>query len=177
MNKEELAAQARERVIKSVTKNMHLYGVTPSIGRIYGTLYFHNKPMTLDALKEELGMSKTSMSTGVRTLISLNMVEKVWKKGERKDLYQIRADWYQNFIDLFSIQWRKGSQLNMEALRKSLNELESLLVEETNEEFAEQIKEDIEKVTYAINYFHWLFKVIELFESEEIFDIIEKKQG
>ncbi|WP_257351354.1 GbsR/MarR family transcriptional regulator [Pseudalkalibacillus decolorationis] len=177
MNNEETIAHARERVVESVAKNMHLYGVTPSIGRIYGTLYFENEPMTLDELKEELHMSKTSMSTGVRTLIDLNMVEKVWKKGERKDLYKIKADWYQNFIDLFCVQWRKGTQMNMEALTKSLSEFEKVLEEEPSEAIAEQVRKDIEKITYAINYYHWLNQVVNLFESKEIFKLTNKNEN
>ncbi|WP_369011870.1 GbsR/MarR family transcriptional regulator, partial [Robertmurraya sp. DFI.2.37] len=65
-----------------------LYGVTESVGRLYGSLYFQEEPMTLDAMKDELGMSITSMSTSVRGLMELKMVEKVWKRGERKDLYR-----------------------------------------------------------------------------------------
>lgn len=174
MDNKEIIAQARQRVIESVAKNMHLYGVTPSIGRIYGTLYFENEPMTLDALKEELHMSKTSMSTGVRTLIDLDMVEKVWRKGERKDLYQIKADWYQNFIDRFCAQWRKGTQVNMEALSKSLTEIENVLADTPSEDVAEQAKKDIDKITYAIKYYDWLNEVIDLFESKEIFKLTGK---
>ena len=46
--------------------------------------YFRRKPMTLDDMGREMEMSKTSMSTGVRTLLDLKMVNKVWSKGSRK---------------------------------------------------------------------------------------------
>ncbi|EOR27014.1 transcriptional regulator [Niallia nealsonii AAU1] len=94
---------ARERVIDSVAQNMDLYGVTESIGRLYGMLLFQQNPMTLDEMKEELGMSKTSMSTSVRTLLELKMVDKVWRKGVRKDLYSAEEDWYQTFIDFLRL--------------------------------------------------------------------------
>jgi DNA-binding transcriptional regulator GbsR (MarR family) len=171
MHNEELVAQARERVIESVARNMHLYGVTPSIGRIYGTLYFEKEPMTLDELKEELKMSKTSMSTGVRTLLELNMVEKVWRKGERKDLYQVKGDWYQNFIDRFCTQWRKGSQMNLDASLTSLKDLEEVLSHTEDEETVKKAENDLQKITYAIEYYSWLNKVIDLFESREIFEL------
>ena len=104
MDGKEQLERVRERVIETIAKNMNLYGITDSIGRLYGMLYFHNQPMTLDEMKEELGMSKTSMSTSVRTLMDLKMVEKVWKKGTRKDLYLAEEDWHQTFIDFFSIE-------------------------------------------------------------------------
>lgn len=176
MHNEGLVAQARERVIESVARNMHLYGVSPSIGRIYGTLYFENRPMTLDELKEELEMSKTSMSTGVRTLLELNMVEKVWRKGERKDLYQVKNDWYQNFIDRFTTQWRKGTQMNLDASVKSMRDLETAIAETDNEVTAQRAKDHLERITYAIEYYNWLNQVIDLFESRKIFDLTEHKE-
>lgn len=176
MHNEGLVAQARERVIESVARNMHLYGVSPSIGRIYGTLYFENRPMTLDELKEELEMSKTSMSTGVRTLLELNMVEKVWRKGERKDLYQVKNDWYQNFIDRFTTQWRKGTQMNLDASVKSMRDLETAIAETDDEETAQRAKGNLERITYAIEYYNWLNQVIDLFESRKIFDLTQHKE-
>ncbi|MGD6855819.1 GbsR/MarR family transcriptional regulator [Bacillus infantis] len=175
MHNEELVAQARERVIESVARNMHLYGVPASIGRIYGTLYFENKPMTLDELKEELEMSKTSMSTGVRTLLELNMVEKVWRKGERKDLYQVKGDWYQNFIDRFCTQWRKGTQMNLDASLRSLKDLEEVLSHTEDDETVKKAENHLQKITYAIEYYTWLDKVIDLFESREIFELTKSE--
>ena len=50
-----------ERYIQVIAKNMNLYGITPSVGRLYGTLYFAEEPMTLDQMRDALLMSKTSM--------------------------------------------------------------------------------------------------------------------
>ena len=121
---------ARERVIDSVAQNMDLYGVTESIGRLYGMLLFQKNPMTLDEMKEELGMSKTSMSTSVRTLLELKMVDKVWRKGVRKDLYRAEEDWYQTFIDYFTIKWRLAITENIYAIEKSMNEIKVLMNKE-----------------------------------------------
>lgn len=71
-------------MIETLARNMDLYGITMSTGLLYGTLLFQDKSMTLDEMGEALGMSKTSMSTGVRTLMDLNMVEKIWKKERAK---------------------------------------------------------------------------------------------
>ncbi len=120
-------AAARERVVDAVSHNMNLYGVSDSIGRLYGMLYFQDHPMTLDEMKEELGMSKTSMSTSVRTLMELKMVDKVWRKGVRKDLYKAEDDWYTNLFDFFDIKWRAAVSDNIQAIQKSLKELNELV--------------------------------------------------
>jgi DNA-binding transcriptional regulator GbsR (MarR family) len=167
---------ARERVIDAISKNMNLYGVTESIGRLYGALYFQEGPLTLDEMKEELGMSKTSMSTSVRSLLELKMVGKVWKKGVRKDLYQAEPDWYQTFIDFFTIKWRSGISLNISAMQKSLSEIQSLVDDErVDTHVKKQANIDIEKLTSAIEYYEWLNTLVDSFESKEIFEFIPKK--
>lgn len=177
MDGSEKLERARARFIDSMAQNMNLYGITPSVGRLYGLLYYSEEPMTLDCMKDELGMSKTSMSTSVRQLQELNMVEKVWKKGTRKDLYQSVDDWYETFSDLFSIKWRAGITLNMTTIDKCLHEINELL---TNEETSIEIKEaaqiDQQKLQYALDYYNWLNRFVDSIESKEIFEYIPKKK-
>lgn len=73
----EIAAieQARDLVIDSIAETMDLYGITRSVGILYGTMYMRDE-MTLDEMREELQMSKPSMSTGVKKLQDLNVVKK-----------------------------------------------------------------------------------------------------
>lgn len=167
--------RARERVIEAIAQNMNLYGVTPSIGRLYGMMFFHNEPLTLDEMKEELGMSKTSMSTSVRTLLDLKMVDKVWKKGSRKDLYAIEGDWYQNFIDLFTVKWRHAISMNKHVIEKSLKELSDMLNDgHVDEEIKALVNSDIIKLKETLEYYKWLNRLIDTFESEEIFNFVPK---
>ena len=167
--------KARERVIQSIAENMDLYGITDSVGRLYGTLYFSERPLTLDEMREALGMSKTSMSTGVRTLLDTNMVTKVWKKGVRKDLYQAEEDWYQVFFDFFAIKWKRAIELNLHAMHQSELEYRKMLNDiETSKEVIEQIELDLAKLAQAKEYYSWLESLIDSFESNTIFDFIPK---
>lgn len=177
LNEHEKLKKARDRFIDSMAHNMNLYGITHSVGRLYGLLYFSENPMTLDEMKDELGMSKTSMSTSVRQLQELNMVERVWKKGERKDLYKNTEDWYQSFTDLFSIKWRAGISLNLSTINKSLRELNDLIENpDTSEEIKAAAKIDIEKLNYALEYYDWLNRLVDSLESSDIFQYIPKKK-
>jgi DNA-binding transcriptional regulator GbsR (MarR family) len=169
--------RARDRCIESMAQNMNLYGITPSVGRLYGLLYFNESPMTLDEMKEELGMSKTSMSTSVRNLQELKMVEKVWRKGQRKDLYESSDDWYQSFTDLFSIKWRKAIRLNIVSIRKSISEIAELISDPTTpEEIKQAAQIDLDKLNYALEYYDWLNRLVDSLESNEIFNYIPKKR-
>ncbi len=169
--------KARKRVIESIGKNMDLYGVTLSTGHLYGLMFFQDKPMTLDEMGEAMEMSKTSMSTGVRTLVDLKMVHKVWGKGSRKDLYEVEPDWYQTFTDFFVIKWRKSMEMNLQALKKSLQELEQLSARYPDHEKLQSIvTADKNKIQGAIDYYHWLGRLIDTFESGEIYKLVPKEK-
>lgn len=173
VNDKEQLDKARERVIEAIAENINLFGVTNSIGRLYGLLYFHDEPLTLDEMKEELGMSKTSMSTSVRTLLDLKMVDKVWKKGVRKDLYTVEEDWYQSFVDLFTIKWRPAVNMNIGAIEKSIRELKQLAnSDETRNEIKQIAMNDIKKLKATLEYYDWLNRLIDCFESGEIYQMI-----
>lgn len=173
---EQLIQKARKRVIESIGKNMDLYGITLSHGLLYGLMFFQNKPMTLDEMGEAMEMSKTSMSTGIRSLLDLKMVNQVWEKGSRKDLYEVESDWYQTLADFFGIKWRKALEINLQSLRKSLAELQDLAERFPEDEHLQTcLVTDIDKIKHAIAYYKWLDKLIDSFETGEIYQFIPKE--
>lgn len=177
MKDNELLDRTRTMVIDAIAQNMHLYGITPSTGRLYGLLFFSDKPLTLDEMKDELGMSKTSMSTSVRSLLDLNMVEKVWVKGARKDLYTIKEDWYECFFDYFTIKWRNAITMNSSAMEKSIAKLKELIADpETSEEICKDAINDIKKLEERLKYYNWQNRLIDTFETKEILNFVPLEQ-
>lgn len=169
--------QTRRRVIESIGKNMDLYGITLSIGHLYGNMYFNQNPATLDDMSQTMGMSKTSMSTGMRTLHDLKMINKVWGKGSRKDLYEVVPDWHQNFTDFFSIKWRKAVEQNMSALGRSMKEIDALIAEYSEDEaFMMLLASDKMKIDEAFKYYRWLDRLIDSFETGEIYQYFPREE-
>ncbi|WP_181349245.1 GbsR/MarR family transcriptional regulator [Thalassobacillus sp. CUG 92003] len=163
-----------EKFIQVIAKNMSLYGVTPSIGRLYGVLYFADEPMTLDGMREALDMSKTSMSTGVRALSEMKMVEPAFKKGMRKDLYKSEEDWYKSFTTLFGNRWRHHTETNIEEAEETISELKKVAARTNDDTLREKVTNDIDRLRYAQNYYRWLMRFIHVVESGEIFDYVPK---
>ncbi|WP_042224544.1 GbsR/MarR family transcriptional regulator [Oceanobacillus manasiensis] len=87
------------------SKTLEMFDLTPLEARLFAYLYLYEKPFTLDEMSEVLGKSKTSMSTGVRTLSDLNLVTRVWKKGVRKDLYQANTQLFKTFMNFYINKW------------------------------------------------------------------------
>ncbi|KMK77761.1 GbsR/MarR family transcriptional regulator [Alkalihalobacillus pseudalcaliphilus] len=167
--------QAREEFSHELSKNIHMYGISQSVGRLYGTVLFAEEPMTLDEMSQSIGMSKTSMSTGIRTLLEANMVDRAWQKGVRKDLYQSEDDWYKSFSTVFVKRWRNSVDNNLKAVEQHCSTLESLSNFE-DESLQNAVQNDLIKMEHARNYYSWLNEVIHLFESGEIYNIIPKKE-
>ncbi|HET7627368.1 MAG TPA: GbsR/MarR family transcriptional regulator [Bacillales bacterium] len=167
---------SKEQFIQSIAKNMTLYGITPSIGRLFGILYFSDEPMTLDDMRKELGMSKTSMSTGVRALLDKKMVEPVFKKGVRKDLYQTEEDWYKSFTALFSRTWKKATETNIEEMEEVTEKLNEILARTEEEKLKDKIVEDLKRLEYARDYYKWLLRFVMIIESGEIFEYVPKHE-
>ncbi|SDO32586.1 GbsR/MarR family transcriptional regulator [Alkalicoccus daliensis] len=167
--------KARDRFITEIANNVHLYDITNSIGRLYGTIFFAEKPMTLDEMSESLGMSKTSMSTGVRALSEANMIEKAWEKGVRKDLYRTNPDWYKSFSTVFIKRWSQSAAKNHQALCDTKQKLQELSKNADSEEVKHKASLDLEKLRSAEAYYEWLNEVISLFETGEIFNIVPKR--
>ncbi|RBW70704.1 choline uptake/conversion transcriptional regulator CudC [Bacillus taeanensis] len=166
-------AEAKDIVTNSISETLDHYGIAPSIGRLYGTLYFEDKALTLDEMKEELGMSKPSMSTGVRKLQDIKMVHKVWQRGTRKDLYKAEKNFFKSFIQFFCIRWEREVEENFEAIEHSEKQLLEVI---NDEELPQHIREEAEKCYQQIHesraYYQWLDKLVESFRSGEIFSYI-----
>jgi len=117
------------------------------------------------------------MSTSVRSLSEAKLVERVWERGVRKDLYQAKEDWYQNFIDMFSIRWRRSVTTHSSAIRRSISEIEQLISEDIiSEELLAEANSDLEKLIYIRDYYEWLDRLIDAFESHDIFDLVPIKK-
>ncbi|MFD1360973.1 GbsR/MarR family transcriptional regulator [Lentibacillus salinarum] len=173
-NEMEKYEETLEKFIQVIAKNMNLYGITSSIGRLYGVLYFSDEPMTLDDMRDALEMSKTSMSTGVRTLSDMKMVEPTFKRGIRKDLYQSEEDWYKSFTSLFANRWRHHTETNIEEADEAIAELRKIAKETSDQTLVDKIERDIDRLQYAKDYYKWLMQFIQVVESGKIFDYIPK---
>lgn len=172
---EDSLKEAENMVIDAISETMDLYGVTPSIGRLYGILYFKQEPLTLDDMSAELGMSKPSMSTGIRALQQIHYVHKVWQKGVRKDLYVAEKDFFKTFTSFFSNMWNREIAVNLEATERAA-EILTELVRDPNVPvwIHEKAKADLEQLNQSKAYYEWLRNIVDLFESKEINKLLEQ---
>lgn len=83
---EEVAA-AREEVIEAMARSAEVWGAKRSYGRLFGVLYFADEPLSLDALTDESGYAKSTVSTAMSTLERYHMVRRRSLPGEGKKAF------------------------------------------------------------------------------------------
>ena len=81
-----------------------VYGLSPLLGRLWGVLLLAPEPLGLDALAMAVGAAKSTVSVSMRQLEHYRLVERHWRKGDRRDYYTVRTDylailrdWYRLF--------------------------------------------------------------------------------
>ncbi|GAA0466394.1 transcriptional regulator [Alkalibacillus silvisoli] len=168
--------ESEDVMISAIAQSMTVYGVTPSVGRIYGVLYFSFEPMTLDEIKDQVAMSKGSVSNGIRELMETEMVTKVWKKGERKDHFIAEKDFLRNFINFFV----KTLRLERNLINKAIEQTEPTITEIANssedDEALRIANRDLELIQESKQYLDWLMRVANSMESGDIFEHLPKKK-
>lgn len=169
--------ESRDILISAIAQTMVIYGVTPSVGRIYGVLYFADKPLNLDEIKDQVAMSKGSVSTGLRDLLDTEMVIKVWKKGDRKDHYIAEKDFFKNFFAFFTKMLRQERNITLRANEQVESTLMSIAENSESEEAREMAKGDLEDIKNTMTYFDWTLRLANAMESREIFDYFPKYEG
>lgn len=69
-------------------------------GRILGLLLVEERPSSLDEMVEKLQVSKASISTNVRMLERLRILERVSAPGDRRDYYRVGEDPWENMFEV-----------------------------------------------------------------------------
>ena len=166
--------EARDVIISAIAQTMVIYGVTPSVGRIYGVLYFADKPMSLDDIKDQVAMSKASVSNGMRELLDTEMVIKVWKKGDIKDHYIAEKDFLRNFIAFFKKKLRQERNLIVKAIEQSQPVLQDIADNFSDSKASAAAKQDLKHLKDSEAYFNWTMRLANAMESGEIFNYFPK---
>src|SRR5699024_11126744 len=163
---------AKDLVIGAISETMDLYGITPAAGKLYATMYFEGE-MNLDEMEEKLGMSKPSMSTSVRRLQEINMVNRRFPRGSRKHTYVAEKNFFQFFISFYCQMWDREVKINLDAIKEAEGKfLEIINDPAISDEIKVEAQEHYELITRSKDFYYWLEKLVKSIRSEELFDFL-----
>lgn len=148
--------EIKSEAILTLSKLINLYGLSLSESRLFSIIFLENNPLTLDDMSQSLGMSKTSMSTGIRSLLDAEMVEKTWKKGIRKDLYTAEESLYKTFSNTFVHQWLSVVHNHIKIFNEISKKLNMLLPQFEDPELQNSLTKYLQKIDRIIDFYQWL---------------------
>ena len=80
--------EVRARLIEVAGRTTQDLGLGRILGQVIGFVYLQEEDCSLDELGDGLGLSKAAVSIAARQLEGLGLLQRVWKKGDRKSYYR-----------------------------------------------------------------------------------------
>jgi len=102
----------RQRFMDDVARLLMPWGVPAAAARLYGYLLLCPRPVSLDEITEDLGISKSSASVAARLLESYTLARRHREAGTKRALYAVADD--------FEAMIRQQNQL-LDALAEQLS--------------------------------------------------------
>lgn len=131
--------EARKEVIEALEHSAEVYGFNRSYGRLYGILFFENRPVSLDEIVEKSGYAKSTVSTAMKRLEQFHVVHRRSIPGEgKKAFYEAETDLWRIVQEFL----RREVQRELDIMTHALESAEGRL-EGVDDERAE---EDLERI-------------------------------
>jgi DNA-binding transcriptional regulator GbsR (MarR family) len=87
-----------QRFVEDVARLLIPWGVPPIAARLYGYLLLRPRPVSLDQITEDLGISKSSASVAARLLETYMLAHRHSEPGTKRALYAV-ADDYEAMVE------------------------------------------------------------------------------
>ena len=95
-----IAREVRKRLIEVAARTTQDLGLGRIIGQVLGDIYMTEGDSSLDDIGRNLGLSKAAVSIAARQLERLGLLQRIWKKDDRKNYYRI--------VDHLGVALRQG---------------------------------------------------------------------
>ena len=87
------SGKGEQRFIEDVARLLLPWGVPPVAARLYGYLLLCPRPVSLDEITRDLGVSKSSASVAARLLESYALAHRHREAGTKRALYAVTDDY------------------------------------------------------------------------------------
>ncbi len=83
------------------------WGINATMGELFALMFITGGDWTADDLRERLRISRGNVSMNLRELMAWGVVQKVHRRGERREFYRVEGDVWTLFRHIFSERKRR----------------------------------------------------------------------
>jgi len=138
-NNHQKLEEARNIFIEALGRIFSLYGFPDALGHIYGLLFLSDRPLGLDDIAQELGVSKSTVSNNIRILEGVSFIHKVWVKGSRRHYYEVERNMSKVIMETIQKNYEKELEIIVKA-SESCKDLLAEVIESSDEGLKEKAK-------------------------------------
>ncbi|AEH25015.1 GbsR/MarR family transcriptional regulator [Pyrococcus yayanosii] len=154
--------EAKRIVMKSFANTARRFGQSELLGYIYGALFFSDEPLSLAEIAEITGYSLSHVSSAMKVLEGVGLVQRVKKPGDRKAYFVATKSFGEWRSAAFYSRLLRDVEETRENLLRALKELEG-----EEEKDAERIREKLEKALRRNETARKLLAFLMRFRDEE----------
>ena len=94
------------------------WGMNRSVAQIHALLYLAEKPLNADEIGETLGIARSNVSTGLKELLSWELVQITHLLGDRRDFFTAQHDTWEVIRVIMEGRKRRELDPTLAALRE-----------------------------------------------------------
>lgn len=164
-------AQARATVLDGVGREVaaSFPGITRLGGQIVAALYLADRPLSMDALSEELGRSKSNVFANLRALEAAGIVERRRASGSRHDAFALRGKYPDVVVGAYLSRLRRVCIDKVNLCRRALDMLGNASGSE-----ADALREKLTALQRKYERFSTVFEIVPITDGpidlEEVLD-------
>ena len=98
------------------------WGINRTVGQIYALIFVSPTPLHADDITEQLGVSRSNVSMGLKELQSWRLVKLSHQPGDRREYFSAPEDVWQIFLTLAEERQRREIDPTLSLLRDALME-------------------------------------------------------
>jgi DNA-binding transcriptional regulator GbsR (MarR family) len=173
VNDEEKLA-LKKPIIDACVKSAQKNGWRDAMGILRGTLFLESEPMSLDALAEKTGYSKTTVRSNIGYLENLGMVRRVVDPVGRPRRYKQHRYALEKDTEAMRPVVLSAAMLEIHFFLQALNQIEKDL--EGHSEEAEEMSVILLKTKQFYEEMDRILHLMDLFTLKELIEILEKNK-
>jgi DNA-binding transcriptional regulator GbsR (MarR family) len=115
----------KQEFVEGLSRISRFWGFPKGVGAVFAVLYLSPEPLSLDEITRQTGLTKGAISTNVRALARMGLVQLSSRLGDRKDYYEAETDFYRAIRSIMAERQNTEFARSVETVRHTLEELKA----------------------------------------------------